>query len=285
MPTIARNATAMMRLGRKKRPSLRTAEVQQAADGEIFWLLRNGALRQGMPSWSSLPEPSRWQIIAYIKSLGEYPASREPANMKTHDHEMGNRWHCLFLLMGCVILFSTSCGAGKAPDFPTDVDVTPAEDSIGERLFLDTRFAQYFATHMTGVNQPLAVGDPVVQQVDTTSGALPGPFAGQSINCRSCHFVTEFQGVTGAGNRTYSDFASHSPIPRPMNGFIQTPRNAMHMVGSLQPHAGPIFLHFDGEFAYARGSGEGHPDRTQFWLGSRSIPAGSGASCLDRAPG
>lgn len=66
-------------LGRKKRPSLRQPEVQQAADGEIFWLLRNGALRQGMPSWSSLPEPSRWQIIAYIKSLGEYPASREPA--------------------------------------------------------------------------------------------------------------------------------------------------------------------------------------------------------------
>ncbi len=62
-------------LGRKKRPSLRTAEVQQAADGEIFWLLRNGALRQGMPSWSSLPEPSRWQLIAYIKSLGEYSAS------------------------------------------------------------------------------------------------------------------------------------------------------------------------------------------------------------------
>ena len=61
-------------LGRKKRPSLRTAEVQQAADGEIFWLLKNGALRQGMPSWSSLPEPSRWQIITYIKSLGEYSA-------------------------------------------------------------------------------------------------------------------------------------------------------------------------------------------------------------------
>jgi mono/diheme cytochrome c family protein len=62
-------------LGRKKRPGLRTAEVQRAADGETFWLLKNGALRQGMPSWSSLPEPSRWQIIAYVKSLGEFPAS------------------------------------------------------------------------------------------------------------------------------------------------------------------------------------------------------------------
>jgi len=58
-------------LGRKKRPSLRTPEVQQALDGEIFWLLRNGDLRHGMPSWSSLPEPARWQIVAYVKSLGE----------------------------------------------------------------------------------------------------------------------------------------------------------------------------------------------------------------------
>jgi mono/diheme cytochrome c family protein len=58
-------------LGRKKRPSLRTPEVQRAADGEIFWLLRNGALRKGMPSWSSLPEPSRWQLIVFVKSLGE----------------------------------------------------------------------------------------------------------------------------------------------------------------------------------------------------------------------
>ncbi len=64
-------------LGRKKRPSLRTAEVQHAADGELFWLLKNGALRKGMPSWSSLPEPSRWQIIAYIKSLGESTADQK----------------------------------------------------------------------------------------------------------------------------------------------------------------------------------------------------------------
>ena len=58
-------------LGRRNKPNLRTDEVQNAADGEIFWLLRNGSLRRGMPSWSALPEPSRWQIIAYVKSLGK----------------------------------------------------------------------------------------------------------------------------------------------------------------------------------------------------------------------
>lgn len=153
------------------------------------------------------------------------------------------------LLCVAVTPATLGCGAGQAPEFKTDVDVTPPEDSIGERLFLDTRFAEYFAVNMMGVNQPLAVGDPMVQQVNTTSGTLTGPFAGQSINCRSCHFVTEFQGVPGAGNRTYADFTTRSPMPRPIGGYTETPRNSMHMVGSLQSHPGPTFLHFDGEFA------------------------------------
>jgi cytochrome c peroxidase len=149
------------------------------------------------------------------------------------------------------VLFSLSCGANKAPKFPAEVESTPAEDSIGERLFLDTRFAQFFAAHMTGVNQPLQSGDPAVDLVYTTNGTLPGPFAGQSINCRSCHFVTEFQGLGVAGNRTYADYTTRSPMPRMLNGFDHSPRNAMQMVGSLQPHSGPTFLHFDGEFITA----------------------------------
>jgi hypothetical protein len=152
----------------------------------------------------------------------------------------------------CAIAAVSAIGCsstGQAPPFETDVDVTPGEQNIGERIFVDTRWAQYFATHMTDVNTPLTTGDPVVAQTQTLNGPLPGPFAGQSINCRSCHFVVEFQGVQGAGNRTYADFTTRSPIPRPMNGFTFTPRNSMQMVGSLQPHSGPQFLHFDGEFA------------------------------------
>ena len=57
-------------LGRGKRPSLRSERVQHATDGEIFWLLKNGNLGKGMPTWAALPEPMRWQIIAYLKSLG-----------------------------------------------------------------------------------------------------------------------------------------------------------------------------------------------------------------------
>ncbi len=56
--------------GRRKKPSLRTDRVQKATDGEIFWLLKNGSLKHGMPSWSAMPEPMRWQVVTFVKSLG-----------------------------------------------------------------------------------------------------------------------------------------------------------------------------------------------------------------------
>ena len=56
--------------GGKKGPSLRAAEVQQAPPGALFWLLTNGVVRKGMPVWSRLPEPQRWQLVCYVKSLG-----------------------------------------------------------------------------------------------------------------------------------------------------------------------------------------------------------------------
>lgn len=56
--------------GNKKKPSLRTARVQsQASDGSLHWLLFNGNVRRGMPTWSKLPDQQLWQLVAYIKSL------------------------------------------------------------------------------------------------------------------------------------------------------------------------------------------------------------------------
>ncbi len=63
--------------GGKKGPSLRAAEVQNAEPGAIFWVLTNGVVRRGMPVWSKLPEPQRWQLVSYIKSLGAAPAKEE----------------------------------------------------------------------------------------------------------------------------------------------------------------------------------------------------------------
>src|SRR5437879_13910171 len=56
--------------GGRKGPSLRAREVQQATPGTLFWILTNGVVRRGMPVWSKLPEPQRWQLVSYIKSLG-----------------------------------------------------------------------------------------------------------------------------------------------------------------------------------------------------------------------
>jgi len=59
--------------GGKKGPSLHAEEVQQASPGTLFWVLTNGVVRRGMPVWSRLPEPQRWQLVSYIKSLGPPP--------------------------------------------------------------------------------------------------------------------------------------------------------------------------------------------------------------------
>jgi mono/diheme cytochrome c family protein len=55
--------------GGKKAPSLQVDEVQQATPGSLFWVLTNGVVRRGMPVWSKLPEPQRWAIVTYIKSM------------------------------------------------------------------------------------------------------------------------------------------------------------------------------------------------------------------------
>jgi hypothetical protein len=38
-----------------------------ASPGTLFWVLRNGSLRRGMPSFAHLPEPARWQIITFLQ--------------------------------------------------------------------------------------------------------------------------------------------------------------------------------------------------------------------------
>jgi mono/diheme cytochrome c family protein len=56
--------------GGRKGPSLRVPQVQNSEPGTIFWILTNGVVWRGMPVWSKLPEPQRWQLVSYIKSLG-----------------------------------------------------------------------------------------------------------------------------------------------------------------------------------------------------------------------
>ncbi|HEY7338506.1 MAG TPA: c-type cytochrome [Bryobacteraceae bacterium] len=55
--------------GGDKAPPLRQPEVHDAPAGAIFWVLRNGSLKRGMPSFAHLPEQQRWQIVTYLKGL------------------------------------------------------------------------------------------------------------------------------------------------------------------------------------------------------------------------
>lgn len=57
--------------GKDRHPSLLSDRVRSSTPGELQWLLTNGSMRNGMPSWSRLPEQQRWQIISYLKSLQE----------------------------------------------------------------------------------------------------------------------------------------------------------------------------------------------------------------------
>jgi mono/diheme cytochrome c family protein len=65
--------------GSRKAPSLLAPQVQSATPGTLFWLITNGVVRKKMPVWSKLPEPQRWQLVRYIKSLGgSAPAAESP---------------------------------------------------------------------------------------------------------------------------------------------------------------------------------------------------------------
>lgn len=63
--------------GRTTRPPVRSARVAAATDGELAWLMKNGAPFRGMPAWAKLPEAERWQLVAYLRSL-QTPTAGHP---------------------------------------------------------------------------------------------------------------------------------------------------------------------------------------------------------------
>jgi mono/diheme cytochrome c family protein len=55
--------------GQDRAPDLRSPAIQKAPPGSLLWILRNGKIRKGMPSWSRLPDEQLWQLVAYLQSL------------------------------------------------------------------------------------------------------------------------------------------------------------------------------------------------------------------------
>jgi len=139
--------------------------------------------------------------------------------------------HATLSLLLCSVLAVAECsgesgnsGATAAPTQPASASrhaFDPPEVTNGERLFLETRFAQFFKAYLDAggrVNTPVPAGDPVMNLTVTTGSGLPGPFTGLSMNCRACHLVDEHVGTPGGGMRTYGDFARRSPIPARADG-------------------------------------------------------------------
>lgn len=66
------------REGSQKAPPLDRADVRRAPPGALFWVLRNGALRHGMPSFAHLPELERWQIVTFLQEVPEAKSRSQP---------------------------------------------------------------------------------------------------------------------------------------------------------------------------------------------------------------
>jgi glucose/arabinose dehydrogenase len=51
-------------------PQLSQDRIKAAAPGELFWFITQGDVKNGMPSWASLPKRQRWLIVNYVEVLG-----------------------------------------------------------------------------------------------------------------------------------------------------------------------------------------------------------------------
>jgi len=137
-------------------------------------------------------------------------------------------------------------------------ELDPPEIVSGERLFLETRFAQFFYQYLENggaTNKPMPQGDPVLNKTVRFFGLPPyqipftdSPYAGQSINCRTCHMVDEHIEQSELGMRAYSDFAARSPIPAREDKQTTVVRNSPILVHASIARNN-FLLHSDGEFA------------------------------------
>lgn len=55
--------------GTSQAPDLTQAAVQAQSDGALFWKITGGNAYVGMPTFSFLPEPQRWQLVLHLREL------------------------------------------------------------------------------------------------------------------------------------------------------------------------------------------------------------------------
>lgn len=120
--------------------------------------------------------------------------------------------------------------------------------AMGERLFLDDRFSQFFYSESNGdVNSKLVRGSRDLEEIDIFGQTFPSPFAGSAKSCSSCHMVD--QALEDHGMRAYNEFSALSKIPLRVDNMTHSLRNTPMLVGIGSELNQNRTSHWDGEFA------------------------------------
>jgi mono/diheme cytochrome c family protein len=59
--------------GTAKAPDLSGPDVLSQTDGALFWKISSGNAHAGMPGFSFLPAPQRWQLVLQLRTLRPSP--------------------------------------------------------------------------------------------------------------------------------------------------------------------------------------------------------------------
>jgi hypothetical protein len=123
-------------------------------------------------------------------------------------------WHTPVLLPVIITVAALSSPLGAQEE-----EADPAEIAIGERVFLETRFAQFFAVNRSG-------GDPVMKLIETTGTPLPGPFADQSMRRSSTCATRIIRGRNGASHACCADRWSRVGVTPAMDSGVAHARHS-----------------------------------------------------------
>lgn len=142
-----------------------------------------------------------------------------------------------------------------SPD-PPPGDPVPPEVAVGERLFREPRFAQFFAVNAGGdLNQALPTGDRAVETIVVDGVEQVSPFADSTQSCASCHLSDQGVTLPGGGVRAWTDFAKSAKTTERADGVRETARKVAPLVDLAHREGGTF--HADGEYASLEAAIEG----------------------------
>ena len=134
---------------------LTRADLRMHADGEIYWVIANGVPSSGMPAFSVLSETERWQLVAWVRSLGGVRLS-----VRATDGGASYTWD---LPPGF-----------PRPKVPADNPMNAAKVALGRHLFYDRRLsADSTFSCATCHEQRLAFTDGKARAVGVTGEVHP----------------------------------------------------------------------------------------------------------------